>query len=747
VPIDRAATLRNAEKLIRQGKLDAAIAEYVRIIEDQPQDWAAKNTLGDMYARARQTDKAVQQFVEIADNLSDEGQTAKAGALYKKILKLKPDHEHSLTQVADILAMQRLYADARAHLTTLMELRQARGDARGALQTKVRIGSIDPDDYEGRLTAVAARVEMGDKGGALNDLKAIAAELTEKGRTDEAVNALKQAAELHPADEEVKEQLLAVYFAAGDYVHARDCAVSLDQFRMVAAAQDGAGDAAGALETLRVAASRHQDDNELRAELARRLIARGDLDAAAEYLSTETAGDDPELLLVVANIKLHGEGVDEGLAIVRRLLEQDPGRREHIAQLGWAVAERNGDAGFKVVELAADSAVAQTDWPAAAAALQEFVTRVPNHVPALMRLVEICVDGGLESTMYQAQAQLADAYIAAGQATEARFIAEDLVAREPWEKANIERFRRALELLGEPDPDGLIAARLSGESPFISTDLASGASLFDELPPAEPPADPLPAPDQEIEALLAEAEADQPTVAPKPPSPAAASRSNSRLKENHQFQLSANAIDLGSILGDLDADVMPESPAPSRTAHAATEDVEVDLSIVIDDIKKPVKGAAAAPPAAADESADLDGVFGHMREQASKRSGLDAAEKEYKRGLALRSAGDIDGCIQAFEKASRAPRLRFMTSWLIARLYREREMMPQALEWLERAAQAPAPTSDESHQLLYELADGLEKTGEVARALAICLELQADAGDYQDIATRIDRLTRVQAGG
>src|SRR5213076_2200441 len=132
---------------------------------------------------------------------------------------------------------------------------------------------------------------------------------------------------------------------------------------------------------------------------------------------------------------------------------------------------RHAEAGFKVVELAADAAVARTDWAAAAAALQEFVTRVPTPVGALMRLVEICVDGGLESTMYQAQAQLADAYIAAGQAIEARFIAEDLVAREPWEKANVERFRRALVLLGEPDPDALIAARLSGESPFMATDL------------------------------------------------------------------------------------------------------------------------------------------------------------------------------------------------------------------------------------------------------------------------------------
>ena len=99
-----------------------------------------------------------------------------------------------------------------------------------------------------------------------------------------------------------------------------------------------------------------------------------------------------------------------------------------------------------------------------------------------MRLVEICVDGGLEATMYSAQAQLADAYIAAGAAAEARFIAEDLVAREPWDRSNIERFRRALVLLGEPDPDALIAERLSGQSPFMSTDLFGSL----DVPPPEP---------------------------------------------------------------------------------------------------------------------------------------------------------------------------------------------------------------------------------------------------------------------
>lgn len=291
--IDRAQTLRNAEKLIRQGKIDAGIAEYLRLVEDSPHDWNAKNVLGDLYARAGQTDKAIAQFVEVADNLADQGQAPKAAALYKKILKLKPDHEHALMQVSETLAGQRLYADARAHLNTLIQLRSSRGDNRGALQAKVRLGSLDPEDYEGRMTAASARIEMGDVGGALGDLKQIAGELAEKERWPEAIDVLREAAKLNADDDEIREKLLDVYSASGDYARARECATSVEQFRLIAAALEAAGKTDEALDTLRQAAVQNPYDNELKAELARTFVARGDIQTAAEYLTAETSVDDP----------------------------------------------------------------------------------------------------------------------------------------------------------------------------------------------------------------------------------------------------------------------------------------------------------------------------------------------------------------------------------------------------------------------------------------------------------------------
>src|SRR4029434_2245750 len=221
----------------------------------------------------------------------------------------------------EILASQKLYADARTHLNTLIELRKGKGDTRGALHAKVRLGSLDPEDYDARLESARARVEMGDKAGALRDLKEIAAELAvDKGRQAQAIDVLREAATLNPDDEEVKEQLFDIYLAGSELPRAREFATTVEQFRMVASAFEGQGHKEDALETLRSAVALNDADTELKAELARAFVAKGDLETAAQYLTVKTAGDDPDLLLTVADMRLRGkaESVEEGLSIARQ---------------------------------------------------------------------------------------------------------------------------------------------------------------------------------------------------------------------------------------------------------------------------------------------------------------------------------------------------------------------------------------------------------------------------------------------
>ncbi len=106
-----------------------------------------------------------------------------------------------------------------------------------------------------------------------------------------------------------------------------------------------------------------------------------------------------------------------------------------------------------------------------------------------------------------------------------------------------------------------------------------------------------------------------------------------------------------------------------------------------------------------------------------------------------------DDAIKALEVATRSPRQRFDAASMLGRLYLERKDIEHAIEWLERAAEAPAPTPDAGRALLYDLAKVLESAGEQSRALAVFVELEAESGGYRDVAGQIERLSKVQARG
>jgi tetratricopeptide (TPR) repeat protein len=682
VGFDRAATLRQAEKLLTQGKLDAAIAAYASVVEQQPTDWNTANTLGDLYVRVGQAERAADQFTRSADRLIAEGFLVKAGAVYKKLLKLKPDDERVLLQAGELAARQGLYGDARAYLTAAADRRTARGDTGGAADIRIRADTLDPNDYERRRAATRLRAERGDIAGAVRDLREIAQALGHKGRPADALAALEHAAQLVPDDDQVRTQLVHAAVEAGDFARARASATTVEELRTLADALDKHGRPDDAIETLRLVARLSPGNVDLALRLARTFLARGDVTAAAEFLSPEVARADPPLLLSAAELQLRTGGVDAGLLSVRRFLDEEPDGREPVALLSCRLAADAPEGGFRALALATDAADARSQWGWSVAALQEFSRRAPTCVPALLRLVESCIDGGLESALFDAQLRLTDAYL------EARTLAEDLVDREPWEMAHVDRLRRALALLDERDPDGVIAARLS--APAVPGD--------DALVAATPIAA-----DDEPELIVVDLE---PAVDP------------------HAVDLDAGdgEIDLGEI-------------ASARALEATRLDMaDMDLGRPINDVAAPI----TAP--------DLDGVFEQLRDEVTMRSAIDAAGADYQRALVLQRAGDMDECVPLLLSAAREPSVRFAAASLLGRIFKEGGLISDSIEWFEQAAEASAPEPSAAHEVLYELADALESAGEPARALAVWLELQADAGVYRDAAARVDRLAKKARG-
>ena len=56
--------LSAAEKFVQQGKLQNAITEYEKILKNDPKDLTVNNTVGDLYARLGETDKAIAMLQE-----------------------------------------------------------------------------------------------------------------------------------------------------------------------------------------------------------------------------------------------------------------------------------------------------------------------------------------------------------------------------------------------------------------------------------------------------------------------------------------------------------------------------------------------------------------------------------------------------------------------------------------------------------------------------------------------------------
>ena len=457
---DREAVLRKAEKLLRVGKLELATAQYEQVVRECPDDVATAALLGNLYLRAGTPERAIEHFTQIADGLRTRGLLAQAAVAYRRVLAISEDDEHALLNLAEIATQQQNVSEARTYLTTVQERRRGRGDLQGAAEIVIQLAALDPNDFTARLAGACARQELGDVEGAVADLQRAADDLLDAGRHSDAAAMLKEATVLAPHDQSLIDRLFDAYLLAGNFAAARDSARTPGQWKRLAATLLAVDDK-DALEVLREAAAREPNDITLQASLARWFIAHGDAAGAAAHLRVEMAEDDPALLLAIAEIKLRGGQDDEALALAERCLSRAPELATDVSALGLRAASVTPKTAWPLVQLAVDLWTQRSELSTAAAALEEFVSRVPGWTPALILLVEIAIDADLADVASQAQAQLADAYLKAGAAAEALVVIEDLATRERGNAAHIERLREALVALGEPDVEKAIARRLN----------------------------------------------------------------------------------------------------------------------------------------------------------------------------------------------------------------------------------------------------------------------------------------------
>jgi tetratricopeptide (TPR) repeat protein len=191
--------LSAAEKFVQQGKLPNAITEYEKVLKADPKDLTVMNTVGDLYSRLGNSEKAVECFKSVGDAYASQGFTVKAIAMYKKLSKLKASLECAL-RLAELYTQQGLFNDARAQYLQVAEEFLREGQLEQAVRIFQKTLEMDPENVAMRTRLAEVYVRLGKKTEAWQIFSAAAETLRGKGQLGPAEEILQRMITLDPGN-------------------------------------------------------------------------------------------------------------------------------------------------------------------------------------------------------------------------------------------------------------------------------------------------------------------------------------------------------------------------------------------------------------------------------------------------------------------------------------------------------------------------------------------------------------------
>ncbi len=427
--IQRDKIVASAEKLVAKGKIEPAIKEYERLLDDNPNDVNTLNRIGDLWVRVNRIDEAVKVYTRIADHYAKDGFFLKAIAIYKKINKLDPSRLEIYAKLADLYAKQGLAMEAKGQYQVLADYYLKHGDPDNALKTYQKIADLDPNSINVHVKLADLYSQNGKVAEALKEYDRVGRMLLKRGMTEEAVQVFRKALKIDPGNVELAESLANTLLEARDFTNAQ--------------------------QILEAATDANPDSTRLIALLGKVYIAKGDLRAAESTLS-------------------------QGLA-------QHPGE-QGIADLLSELFLRSGntDAALGIIEPYVEAASKKGDR--SAVEMLQRVTRVDaGHVPTLERLVQIYQGLKEETNILSSMNSLAEAHISRGDYPAATGVLETLIRREPENAQHREKLAFVRSRSGAPAPPPPEPAPAPEPEPAMALEFEGESLDFDSSPPLPPP--------------------------------------------------------------------------------------------------------------------------------------------------------------------------------------------------------------------------------------------------------------------
>ena len=741
--LDKAKTLRAAEKYLESGKIAAAIKEYCQIVAVDADDFTTLNMLGDLYTRVGNTAEAIICFRRIAEHYREQGFSLKAIAMYKKIDRLQPHDIEIATHLADLYAQQDLIVEARAHYLAVVEAHNRAGAAQSALETLRKIADLDPQNTQIRTKLADGYLNQGLKKEAAECFAKAGQAMVARGACDEALEVFGRALVIQPDDYATLKGVLSAHSARG----------TADE----------------AAELIEEALQSKPEDCELWALLASAYFEAEEPDKA-ERATTSLVASDPASYLrftEVARLYVRHGKIAEAVSVVAKITEQMLAEREHGQLLELIDELLAGDSD----NVQALRLVARAHW---------WLRDMDGLKAALERLAEAAQAQGLNDDERYALTQLArldpaqEEQVARlnelGGAIEEESVEalpefETVAEREPAPVASTEEFvlnSQEFAAVGDETTfDWNPVAEVSEESAApadaaIETGFTFESIVAEELPTTmSETATEQPVEDDRVAAMLRQElesvdfyiaqgyiDIAIDTLELLEQQCGAHSDISSRREQIKQLQTGAvpetdasPVIEHGEVVITSDLDIAPSSPEPEP---------EIALNVPI----------AAAPDNGAEHAAvSIDAGLAEVFEEyrASSESEGEAAangdyETHYNLGLAYKDMDLFEDALEEFQMAANLTSPadgtgRYLQCCnLLGHCFVQTGAPEVAVKWFAKGLSAANVSDEERMALTYEIGAACEQAGDLHHALESFTEVYGNNVSYRNVNERVKTL-------
>ncbi|MFB3917077.1 MAG: tetratricopeptide repeat protein [Terriglobales bacterium] len=421
---NKAKVLASAEKNVKQGRLQNAIADYEKIAKEDPKDLTVLNTIGDLYARVGDTEQATAYFKRVGDAYASDGFTVKAIAMYKKLTKQNPNATDAILKLAELYTQQGLYNDARAQYMVVADAFLRKNDLDQAVIVFQRVLELDPDNMSMQNRVAELYVRVNKKAEARDLYFRSAQALHAKGALDACDDALEHVIGLDPG-------FMQAVLLRG-------------QVRLQAEDADGA---------------------------IRYLEMLPDIDSRQDALR----------LLLQAYLQL-GK-IEEAEPIARKILNvfNDPSGITALADAMMASGAHEN--ALRLYREHSDRLLS-ADSTAVVEAMHGCISAVKENSRALEILRELFSKADNTTHLAEVTELLAHAYVQEGALTSARDLYQKLAELEPQNPLHAQNYKQIMAKLGQ-DAVGRPLTAEQGAQAFMVEELEATAPALEQVYPAE----------------------------------------------------------------------------------------------------------------------------------------------------------------------------------------------------------------------------------------------------------------------